>query len=213
MSDPTLVDGAEPATDQDTAPATDQAADQETEETPLDSSSSDGADPAEKPQGRAGGGLRILAFGVLPAVALVLALGVGYLKWLEGNATGSAAARAESIQAATDTTVAMLSYRPDSVEQDLATAQDRLTGPFRDSYGELINDVVIPGAKQQNISAVATVPAAAAVSATPDQAVVIVFVNQTTIIGNDAPTNSASSVRVTLDKVGSQWLVSDFTPV
>ena len=48
---------------------------------------------------------------------------------------------------------------------ELHAARDLLTGDFRDSYTSLTNDVVIPGAKQKQISAVATVPAAASVSA------------------------------------------------
>jgi Mce-associated membrane protein len=51
------------------------------------------------------------------------------------------------------------------------------------------------------------------VSAKPDHAVVLLFVNQTVVMGTDAPTNTASSVRVTLDKVGDRWLVSGFDPV
>jgi Mce-associated membrane protein len=73
--------------------------------------------------------------------------------------------------------------------------------------------VVIPGAKQKQISAVATVPAAASTSATPTHAVVLLMVNQTVIVGQDAPTNTASSVRVTLDKVDGRWLISHFEPV
>jgi Mce-associated membrane protein len=72
---------------------------------------------------------------------------------------------------------------------------------------------VIPGAKQKQISAVATVPAMASVSADPRHAVVLVFVNQTVVVGQDAPTDTASSVRVTLDKVGDRWLISKFDPV
>jgi Mce-associated membrane protein len=41
----------------------------------------------------------------------------------------------------------------------------------------------------------------------------LVFADQTTTIGNDAPTQSTSSVRVGLDKVGGRWLVSQFDPV
>jgi Mce-associated membrane protein len=51
------------------------------------------------------------------------------------------------------------------------------------------------------------------VSAKPNQAVVLVFVNQTVIVGQDAPTDTASSVRVTLDKVGDRWLIAKFDPV
>jgi Mce-associated membrane protein len=122
-------------------------------------------------------------------------------------------ARVDAMQAAKDSTIAMLSYKPDSVEQQLNAARGLLTGDFRDSYTSLINDVVIPGAKQKQISAVATVPAIASVSADPHHAVVLVFVNQTVVVGQDAPTDTASSVRVTLEKSGESWLISKFDPV
>jgi Mce-associated membrane protein len=155
----------------------------------------------------------VFAFGVLPAVALILALGAGYLKWMDNSVRDSENARDASVQAAKDSTTALLSYKPDTVEQQLNAARDLLTGEFRDSYTSLTNDVVIPGAKQKQIAAVATVPAAASVSAKPNHAVVLVFVNQTVIVGQDAPTDTASSVRVTLDKVGDRWLISKFDPV
>ena len=156
---------------------------------------------------------RVFAFGVLPAMALLLALGAGYLKWMDNSVRNSETARIESMQAAKDSTIALLSYKPDTVEQQLGAARDLLTGDFRDSYTSLTNDVVIPGAKQKQISAVATVPAVASVSAKPNQAVVLVFVNQTVVVGQSAPTDTASSVRVTLDKVGDRWLIAKFDPV
>ncbi len=156
---------------------------------------------------------RTLAYGILPALALVGAVTAGYLKWQDGSARDSALARSESVRAASDSTIAMLSYKADTIDKDLGLAGDHLTGRFRDSYTSLVNQVVIPGAKQKHISAVATVPAAASISATENHAVVLVFVNQTVAVGEDPPTNTASSVRVTLDKVGQRWLISDFTPV
>ncbi|HYB82502.1 MAG TPA: hypothetical protein VED43_12820 [Mycobacterium sp.] len=154
-----------------------------------------------------------LVYAVLPGLAMLLAVGAGFLKWKDSTAHEADTARIESVQAATDSTIKMLSYRPDSVEADLGAARDRMTGSFRDSYTQLIHDVVVPGAKQKQISATATVPAAASVSASPNHAVVLVFVNQTIIVGNDAPSSTASSVRVALDKVDNRWLISDFTPV
>lgn len=156
---------------------------------------------------------RVLAFGVLPALALILALGAGFLKWQDGTARAVQTAGVESVRAASDSTVAILSYRPDTVDTELPAAAGRLTGEFRDQYTQLIDDVVIPGAKQQVISAVASVPAAAAVSASARHAVVLVLVDQTTTIGTGPPTKSTSSVRVTLDKVENQWLISQFEPV
>ena len=156
---------------------------------------------------------RVLAFGLLPVLALTIAAAAGYLKWQDAWVRGSGVADIESVAAARDSTAALLSYQPDTVDKDLGAARDRLTGAFKDSYTQLIHDVVIPGAKKQRIAAVATVPAAASVSATPRHAVVLVFVDQMVTVGNDAPTETASTVRVTLDKTGARWLISSFDPV
>ena len=156
---------------------------------------------------------RVLAFGILPALALVLALWAGYLKYVDNSVRDSDVARADAIRTAKDSSIALLSYKPDTVEKQLNDARNLLTGDFQNSYTQLINEVVIPGAKQKQISAVATVPAVASVSAETGNAVVLVFINQTVVVGGDAPTDTASSVRVTLEKHGDRWLISEFTPV
>jgi Mce-associated membrane protein len=156
---------------------------------------------------------RVIAYGVLPGLAMLLAMAAGFLKWQDGSVRDAQVARIDSVRAATDGTIALLSYRPDTVAKDLEAARSRLTGTFLDAYTSLTHDVVIPGAKQKQISAVATVPAAASTSATNNRAVVLLFVNQTVMIGQDPPTNTASSVRVTLDKVDGRWLISHFDPV
>jgi Mce-associated membrane protein len=133
------------------------------------------------------------------------------------TAFGAAHAQATSSsivgKAPTDSTITMLSYKPDTVDKDLGAAQNRLTGQFKDVYGSLIHDMVIPGSKEKQISAVATVPAAASLSVTENRGVVLVFVNQTVTIGKDTPISTASRVRVTLDKVGDRWLISQFDPI
>lgn len=155
---------------------------------------------------------RMVTYGLLPGLAFLLAITAGWLKWQDSELRVAENSRAEIVAAATEATTVMLSYQADSVEQDLQAAQDRLTGTFKDSYTELANDVVIPGAKAQRISAVAQVPAAGAVSLTPKHAVVLVFVNQTVVIGDEAPTDSSSVVRVSMDRAGDRWLVSGFEP-
>jgi Mce-associated membrane protein len=162
---------------------------------------------------RRGRWARMPAYGVLPGLALLLAMAAGFLKWQDSSVRDADLARIGSVQAARDSTIALLSYKPDTVDQQLGAARDLLTGDFRDSYTSLTHDVVIPGAKQKQISAVATVPSAASVTAGPNHAVVLVFVNQTVIVGNGGPSDTASSVRVTLDKVGDHWLISGFDPV
>jgi Mce-associated membrane protein len=159
------------------------------------------------------GWTQVLAIRVLPAIALLLAIVASFFKWSGETALQCESARAAAVRAATESTIAILSYKADSVDRDLDNARDRLTGAFKDSYTSLIHDVVIPGAKQKQISAVATVPAAGAVSATPDHAVVLLFVDQTVNVGNDPPTDTASAVRITLDRRGGRWLISQFDPI
>lgn len=156
---------------------------------------------------------RAIACAVLPGLALLLASAAGYLKWQDASVRDAQLASAESVRTATDSTIALLSYKPDTVEKDLAAARSRLTGTFLNAYTSLTHDLVIPGAKQKQISAIATVPAASSVQATESHAVALLFVNQSVIIGQDAPTNTASSVRVTLDKIDGRWLISGFDPV
>jgi Mce-associated membrane protein len=157
--------------------------------------------------------VRALVHGVLPGFVLVAAIAAGYLKWLAGSAQDAQVASIDALNAAKDSTVAMLTYTPDNVEANLDGAQARLTGTFKDSYASLVHDVVIPGSRQQRISAEVKIAAAAPVSADARHAVVLIFVNQTTTIGGDPPSDTASSVRVALDNVNGHWLISQFDPI
>jgi Mce-associated membrane protein len=156
---------------------------------------------------------RVFAYGVLPVLALVLAAAGGYLFWRDMGTDRADQAREDSVGAARSITIAMLTYEPNTVEQQLGAAKEQLTGGFRDTYSSMIDTVVVPGAKEQQITAITDVPAAASVTADADHAVVLLFVNQTVTVGESAPSSTASSVRVTLDKVGEQWLVSEFQPI
>lgn len=198
--------GSEPATATDesvAAPATDSAAATESE-----------AAAGATARGPTRVALRrVLVFGLLPGLAMLLAVGVGYLKYQKNMLSETQTARIESVQASTDSTIKILSYNPDTVDRDLGAARDRLTGTFLEAYTHLTHDIVIPGAKQHKVSAVASVPAAASISATPNHAVVMVFVNQTITEGSNPPSSTASTVRVTMDKRDDRWLISDFTPI
>jgi Mce-associated membrane protein len=205
-----VVEGV-PVTDLEVAEATADAPENEPDET-VEEAVEETVEEAGTPERRRNLG-RILTYVVLPVVALAMALGVGYLKWQANGVEAKQSTAAQSVSAATEAATAMLSYRADHVEQDLTGASDRMTGGFRDEYTKLINDVVIPGAKDKRISAAATVPAAALVSASADRAEVLVYIDQTTTVGDDPPSSTMSSARVTLEKVGDRWLLSGFEPV
>ncbi|MDT5347754.1 MAG: Mce-associated rane protein [Mycobacterium sp.] len=155
-----------------------------------------------------------LIVGLVLAIAATAALG-GWqaVKGRKLDNAVSAAARQTVLDTSRSTAVKLLSYKPDTVEADLNAAASLLTGNFRESYSKLTHDVVIPGAKQKNITAVAQVPAAGVESLTTDKASTIVFVNQTVTVPPDAPTNTASSIRVGLRKINGAWFIDAFDPI
>lgn len=178
-----------------------------------DRSDTDGAQKAEDLSPRKRPLSRIAVFAVLPILALLLAAGAGFLDWRHAVAKQDAAAQGPAVQAAKDGAVAILSYQPDTADKDLGAATDRLTGPLRYTFTTFTHDVVIPSAKEKKISAVAMVPAAAPMSIQGTHAQVMVFVNQAITVGNDAPSSTVSSVKVTLDEVDGRWLISGFEPI
>jgi Mce-associated membrane protein len=151
---------------------------------------------------------RVLVYGLLPALLMLLAVAAGLLKWKDSSVRNTDLARSQSVVAARDSAVALLSFRFDTVDRDVAAARERLTGEFCDIYTQRTQEELIPNAKERHVSATAIVPEGAAESATPNHAVVLLFVNQTIKIGDAAPADATSSVRVTLDKIGERWLVS-----
>lgn len=156
---------------------------------------------------------RILVLGVLPALALLLTVAAAIFKWEVAASTGAERARTESVQAARDITVEMLSYQPDTVEQQLHAAREKMTGQFLGIYTAMIENAVIPGAKSQGVTAVAEVPQAGSVSASPDHAEVLLYLNQTVTVAQKPPQITLSTVRVTMVNEGGRWLMSKFEPV
>jgi Mce-associated membrane protein len=166
------------------------------------------ADPTASP--RRVNWSRVLVYGLLPGLALLLAMAAGLVKWKDSSIRTADIARGESIVAARDSAIALLSFRSDSVEQEVEAARQRLTDGFRDAYTQVTREALIPNAKERHVSATASIPAAASESVSGNHAVVLLFVDQTVTIGDLPPADASSSVRVTLDKIGDRWLVSGF---
>jgi Mce-associated membrane protein len=151
------------------------------------------------------------------ALALVAAAGLAawtfYFVYQPDRETDSAAADS-AIKAASDGTIALLSYSPDSLDKDFAAAKSKLTGSFLSYYTQFTEQIVAPAAKQKAVKTEAAVVRAAVSEIRPDSAVVLVFINQTTE-SKDRPDASFinSAVRVTMQKVDRGWLISSFDPV
>jgi hypothetical protein len=178
-----------------------------------------GPDPVPlvaEPAGRSGR----WASGRLTVVLVVLCLllaGAAFATWWRGQhqddeevatAISSAQARDAGIQQATTLTQKVLSYDWQSLDKDVATNERLLAPSFRKQYAETMAGVRDQTIKNQ-VTLTATVVASSTVSATPDQVVALVFVNQVTKAtkANNQRLDQ-NRVLVTLTRSGGEWRVS-----
>lgn len=155
-----------------------------------------------------------IVFGALAAAGVIAAivLGVsGYQLWQQDK---TEQARTDAMSTASRTVSAMFTYEPATVDTELPRAADNLTESFRADYLKLIEQAIAPGAKEKQLTVKATTQAEGVVSADPEHAVVLLYLNQLTT-SKDSPegATSGSRVRVTLDKADNRWLVAQVTPV
>lgn len=151
--------------------------------------------------------------------AVLLAAGlvaVTVLGWQYRQGLRADQARVRALAAAREAAPVVLSYDYRHLDRDFAAARAHLTGTFRDEYRKTTQTVVGPTAKKYQGVVKATVAqpgggaaAASVVSASPDRAVVLLFVNQVTrstqVSGSRVDLNR---VRMTLTRTSQGWKVS-----
>src|SRR5246127_4425115 len=116
--------------------------------------------------------------------------------------------------AASDGTVALLSYSPESLDKDFANAKSHLSGDFLSYYNQFTEQIVAPAAKQKSLKTTARVIGAAVSELHPGTALLLVFVDQsTTSKDRPDPSMSASSVLVSMTRVNGNWLITKFDPI
>jgi Mce-associated membrane protein len=156
---------------------------------------------------------RVILIVGLTAVAVGLAGGVYYFQYRPDqqiNATVAATAK----KAAEDGTVAVLSYSPENLSNDIATAKSYLTGDFLDYYTHFTDQIFAAAAQQQQVTTTASVERAAVSDLHPDSAVVLLFVDkESSSKDKPAPQTKPTTVRATMRKVNESWLIAQFEPL
>lgn len=178
----------------------------------------DSTETAERTEGSAPRSRRKVK--VVPVILIVLLLlSGGAATWLyfkqyrPDKQTGPSVASAVA-NAASDGTVALLSYSPDTLDKDFAAAKTHLSGDFLSYYNQFTEQIVAPAAKQKSLKTNARVLGAAVQELHPNSAVVLVLVDQsTTSKDNPDPAMASSSVLVSLARVNGAWLITKFDPV
>jgi Mce-associated membrane protein len=187
----------------------------ETAEIGLPATEVEAPDDSDRPRRR-----RRLPRAVVPAVLAVLLVASGavatwlYFKQFRPEQLTDQSVENTVAKAATDGTVALLSYSPDSLDQDFAAARSHLSGGFLDYYNQFTEQIVAPAAKQKALKTTASVKGAAVSQLKPDSAVVLVLVDQsTTSKDNPNPSTASSAVLVSMVRADRNWLISKFEPI
>ncbi|MGD1169980.1 hypothetical protein [Mycobacterium seoulense] len=144
--------------------------------------------------------------------AMGVAAGLYFVLYRPDQQVGDAAAH-RAIQAASEGSVAVLSYAPDNLNRDFAKAKSYLTGNFL-AYYTKFSEQIAALAQQKHVTQAAKVVRAAVSELHQNSAVVLVFLNQTaTSKDKPEPQSTANSARVTLTKVKGAWLISELDPL
>ncbi len=153
----------------------------------------------------------LLAASVTAALGLVVTL--FFTRYLPDRKIDEAAAQ-RVVHAASDGAVAALSYSSDSLDRDFTKARSHLTGDFLAYYDKFTKDFVVPAVQKKQLTQTVTVVRAAVSELQPDSAVVLIFLNETTVSKDKPqPLITPSGVRATVTKVGDSWLISKLDPV
>ncbi|WP_369829246.1 hypothetical protein [Mycobacterium sp. 1245801.1] len=157
---------------------------------------------------------------VVPVILIVLLLLSGgtatwlYFKQYRTDKQTDASVASAVANAASDGTVALLSYSPESLDKDFANAKTHLSGDFLSYYNQFTEQIVAPAAKQKSLKTNARVLGAAVQELHPNSAVVLVLVDQSTTSKDiPDPAMASSSVLVSLTRVNGAWLITKFDPV
>lgn len=193
------------------------AAQPEAEVEPRDAEPVAAAEPVAVEKGpQAGSGLLAGTVGTWPLVALsvlalLLAVGVGYLAVDLSSRNAADRAEVTGRDAAVAHVERILSYDHQSFDEGTAEAERLMTEGFAKEYGDTVALVREDAVERESV-VTAEVVAASVVSATEDRVEALLFVNQTTEAADlEEPRVDLNRVVVTLVPSGEtdRWLVED----
>lgn len=147
--------------------------------------------------------------GILALVALILSGAVFYLLIQVKDAQAADEAGDVAVSMAGNDAEHILSYDYRTLDNNFQQARALTTGGFRTQYQQTTSQLVRPQALKEKAIVQASTRDAGLISASDDNAVVLVFVDRiTTKAGQNKPTFNQDRVRMTMTKVNGKWLVS-----
>jgi len=161
--------------------------------------------------GRAG--WRVFSIVALTVATAALAVGVYFFVYRPDQQI-DAAVSATAKKAAEDGTVAVLSYSPGNLTNDIAKAKSYLTGDFLEYYTHFTDQIFAAAAQQQQVTTTAQIVRAAVAEMHRDSAVVLLFVDkESSSKDSPAPVTKETTVKASMKKVNRSWLIEQFEPL
>lgn len=156
---------------------------------------------------------RVITLVLLIVLTLAASGAATVLVLAERRAEAITDARFDAVTAARQRVARILTYSADTIDADIDRARQDTAGAFAQYYLPFARQSIAPAVRKEGTSSVAVVSRAAAVSATEDTVVVVVFIDQqTSSKAQPRPRSTSSTARVTMTKVAGQWLISELTP-
>ncbi len=155
----------------------------------------------------------LAVWAVVVSTGLVVALVVGVLG-IRARVEPTPPDRSVASSAAAAVT-ALMTFTPDDPATRRTEVARHLTGVLASDYALRGADVVFPSAVASGVSMTVDVTDAAAVTRTDRSARVLVFADQTIVVGThkDAPTQAGVARWAWMSRVDDQWLLAKLEPV
>ncbi|RSN71067.1 hypothetical protein DMH08_03630 [Actinomadura sp. WAC 06369] len=178
--------------------------DEDDAETATPSAEADDGESARSSRRR---GSPAVVIGVLSVVAAALAAGAVFLGLEVREQQATADARRDAVAAASNAAKALSSYDYRTLETDLKSASATTTGELRGEFDKLAAQLRTQATQQQAVSTT-TVLKAGAVSAKPDEVVVLVYANRASATNKDTEARLPEPLRIRMVMVekDGEWL-------
>jgi hypothetical protein len=164
-------------------------------------------------KGRRGAGLGKVVETVIAMALLVGVTGTAYVQSYRPESSARGTEQGIATIAA-DAVAAVLSYESATAAEDTTAAQKYLAGDFLQYFRDFTSQVVVPAAEDKGITMKATVVGTGVLSAEPNGASVLVFVNQLAGSADGSPpTTTQTAIEVHLEKRDGAWKIVQFQPV
>ena len=157
---------------------------------------------------------RQLVIGVLAALAVATLIGMISAVRADAKADERASSEKGGRAFAEEMVPKLLSYDFDTAEVHFAEVLDDLGGDFRGQFEEVGRTVIVPSALERKVVTTAEVLESAVVDSGTDDAVLLLFLNQSTTSAESPETKlDGSRVRVHVESSDGRWLITELTPV